>query len=143
MEVAILYVGSDEPIWKSLSEVDDFRKDGVLAITLTNERGNRLALFDRMWSRQNRYDNERSWHGGDNYAIGIWGDRFFCDQWDDHEDHLHIRKIIGSNENKGEQLNLPRPSRWPVDANVTQFRGEWVPVVDWHRAIEILEDEMF
>ena len=91
----------------------------------------------------NRYDNEQPWHGGDNYAIGIWGDSFFCDQWDDHEDHLHIRKIGPDPREKGQQLNLPRPSRWPTDAKVTQFRGEWIPVPEWEKAIVVFDKEMF
>lgn len=134
-------------VWKPFEELSTFRLDGVLAITLTTERGVRSSLVKRMWSRLNRYDNEKEpWHGGDNYAIGVWGKYFFCDQWDDMEDHLHIRHVddpLVLVPGVGKQMNMPRPDRWPMDSKVTQFRGAWAPVPCWNMAIDIFDTQIF
>ena len=142
LEIGILYSDFIQ-VWKPFSDVGDFKKDGVLVIVLTTERGNRKALCARMWNRANRYDVTEPWHGGDNYAIGVWGDYFFVDQWDDMDDHLHIRRTDDPHNLSVKQMNIPRPNRWPSDSTVMVFRGEWVLQDQWHDAIRIMDEEMF
>ena len=129
--------------WQPFAARKTFRRDGVLGISMTAERGVRSALLPRMWNRMNRYDNEEPWHGGDTYVIGEINGWFFPDQYDDMEDHLHIRPIDDPLLEHSKQMNMPKGPRWPEGADVTKFRGIWIPVPEWKKAIVVFDTEMF
>jgi len=142
LQVGILYSDWSQ-IWKPLSEIELFRRDGVLTITITRERGNRQALSARMWSFQN---NDKanpmgvSWWGEDNYAVGIMPDEtFFTTQWSDEDEFLWARSTIDGQP----AGTIVRPSRFPTEATVVVFRGDYVNPPTWEKALEIFETEMF
>lgn len=140
IEIEILYADFTKSDRVPIEQAASLRKDGVLFISLSTEWGNRKALVTRMWNRRNRFDAEEKWHGGDHYAVGFYGEFFFVDQWDDMDDHLHIRRL---DDPHGRQMNTPRGPRHPKDAVIHKFKGAWVPIDKWLEALKIFDSEMF
>ncbi len=142
MEVGILYSDLSQ-VWKPFDDLDDFRTDGVLTITITSERGNRQALAARMWSRQNndiQAARDSPWWGEDNYVIGVMPDnRFFTFQWADSEAFLHTRSSVDGSVQ--DPIALSRV--FPPQANVNVFRGAYLLPADWLVALAVFEAEMF
>lgn len=140
IEMEVMYSDFTRSERVPIAEAGTLQNNGVLFIVLSTEWGNRKALVRRMWNRRNRFDAEEPWHGNDHYAIGFLGEFFFCDQWDDMDDHLHIRRL---DDPHGRQWNTPRGRRHPTDATVYEFKGAWVLPAKWLEALKMFEEEMF
>ncbi len=139
MEIGILYSDFSQ-VWKPFDEVEDFRRDGVLAIAITSERGNRKASCARMWSWQNNdivAAHGKTWWGEDNYVIGIMPDeRFFTTQWAEEDEFLYARSTVdGTRKDR-----IALPPVFPCDAKVIAFRGEYLPPPEWEKALAIYKD---
>ncbi len=142
IEVGIFYADGIK-VWKPLSEISNFRKDGVLTITLTSERGNRSALLARMWSYQNNdrvAKRNKAWWGDDNYVVGIMPDnRFFTYQYSDYDDTFRARSTIDGSD----AGTIQRPSMFPTDAIIYTFIGAYLEPLEWEKALIIFERDMF
>ena len=138
MEIGILYSDLTQ-VWKPFSEIADFRKDGVLMITLTTARGNRKALVKRLWARRNI--DGYGWWGEDYYAIGIIDGKFFCRQWDESDLYPRMRPI----DNPHVEWEVwPEPVKlFPEGAEVHIFVGKYVPQQQWEEALRIFEAELY
>lgn len=142
VEVGILYKDGTQ-VWKPLEKISDFKKTDVLTITLTTERGNRLALLARMWSYQNNdlvAARNKTWWGEDNYVIGIMPDgRFFTYQYADFDDKFRARSTTDGTD-AGE---IQRPPMFPTNATVHAFVGAYLEPKEWEKALAVFETEMF
>ncbi len=143
VEVGILYTDLTR-VWVPIDQLDDVvRKDDVLTISVTAERGNRGALAGRLWSFQNNDQvaaKNLPWWGEDNYAIGVMPNgTYFTFQWSDDEEFLHVRSTADGSM----AGTLQRPAMFPRQANVTVFRGGYIRPVNWASAMAVFEAEMF
>lgn len=138
IQVGILYSDWTQ-VWKFISDIDDLRKDGVLTITITSERGNKSSICARMWSLRNDKRFSGAWWGDDKYAIGVLSDSFFTMQWADEDEFFHTRLIEdGSISDK-----IPRIQTFPPEADVTIFTGAYLEPPEWKKALKIFKNEMF
>jgi hypothetical protein len=125
--------------WKPFAERGGLRRDGVLMITLTTERGIRKKLVWRMWSRRNIEGHD--WWGEDYYAVGTIDGKFFCRQWDESDLHARVRPIDDPHApwEVWPEVTKLFPDRSEVDI----FIGKYVPQELWDEALKIFEAELF
>ena len=142
IELGILYLGNRQ-IWKPLTQIGDFPKIDVLTLSFTSERGNRLALRARMWSRQNNdivAARGKPWWGEDIYYVGVLsnGD-FFTTQVPENDEK--IVTFSGSDGTRVGAIDCPRT--FPADATMHRFIGAYLDPAAWERSLVIFETEMF
>ncbi len=142
VEVGILYTSLLQ-VWRPLAEIGDFKKTGVLTLSFTTERGNRLALLERMWSVQNNdvvAKQDKAWWGEDIYYVGVLptGD-FFTTQIPENDEKI----IVRSGSHGGTFGTIDCPRTFPADATMHRFIGGYVDPSAWEIALAIFERDMF
>jgi len=136
VQVGILY--DDFSItWLPFERRHELKRDGVLAVAVTTERGNRKALVKRLYRRKfsETYGIET-----DYFAIGVDGSAFFGDQWDDYDEHLRYRSQLKPHD---EPTIIRRPRPFPAGADVIVFTGQYVSTEKWQAATAKMDKELF
>ena len=142
VEAGLFYKNGDQ-VWKPLTEMGDFKTFDVLTLTFTHERGNRSALIERRWSRQNNDTvaaRDKAWWGDDIYYVGVLPNGDFFTKQDPENDE----KIITFSGNDGTRSGVIEcPRTWPADATMHRFVGAYLEPADWERALAVFERDMF
>ncbi len=126
MEIGILYNDFTQ-VWKPFSEIADFKKEEVLIIVATTERGTRKGLVFRLWEH-------------DTYAIAVESKSIFWDQWDDEDKRIYGRNLDDLN---GANVFFFKTRQFPAGASMYIFTGGYVEPPDWKAAITVMDNEMF
>lgn len=102
--------------------VDDSRQRVPVADIATLPSAGVLFIFIHVASGRYRY------YGGDFYAIGLKGDEWFVDAWDEYQEFHYVRS-------QGQVGREPRKDvvEWTAPAGWTtyKFTGEAIPLADW------------
>lgn len=138
MEIGVMY-DDLSIVWIAFAAIEDLRKDGVLFIVLTTERGNRKALVTRLWDRFNGTEGA-GWMGSDNYAVGVGTREFFVTQWNDGVDSLRVRSLVNPH---CDPVTRSRIKSFPSRYKVHTFTGKAVKDARWKVALAKFETEMF
>lgn len=142
VEMGILYSDLSK-VWKPVSDAGLFIKTGVLTFSFTTQRGNRSALVQRRWSRQNNdivAARDTAWWGDDIYYVGILpnGDFFTAQLPVDDEEIITFSDVDGTNTGIATS-----PRTFPADAIMHKFIGDYLNPGQWQIALAIFETEMF
>ena len=136
MEIGVLY-DDLSIVWIPFEKRYDLKPDGILAITLTTERGNRKALVSRLWRRK---FSQTYGISTDYFAIGVDGSAFFVDQWDEYDEFLQYKSQLNPHENP---YPIKRSRPFPGSSSVVIFSGEYVSPEKWEEAITKFDSELF
>ncbi len=141
MEIGVMY-DDQSIVWSDFADIATLRKEDVLFISMTTERGNRAALVTRLWDRFNGGVGP-GWYGSDNYAVGVdpVDDVFFVNQWNDGHDSFRVRSI--SDPHGSAPVTRLRIKTYPSRYTVQLFIGKAVDNAAWAAAVAKFEAEMF
>lgn len=122
------------------------RTDGVLAISASEQFGDRTKLAFRMWGKyKDRYQDATTdliLFGSDFYAI-IFDTTggFYWDQWDEEDGFLFVKDIANpTGAIRRIKKDIPR---FPASDTVHEFTGGYAEKPDWLEVMDTLETRMF